>query len=118
MWKNQNQNRTDLFGSSSSSSSNGNSLHREQQTALLFEQQNDFRMEELASKVSALNKITLDIQSEVHGQHALLDQNFRRDHEEVECDGISAIGKEHVLDGQRHCYSVSHRLLNPEQNQL
>ncbi|KAF9353996.1 hypothetical protein BGX26_008246 [Mortierella sp. AD094] len=32
-------------------------------------------MEELASKVSALNKITVDIHNEVHGQHAILDQN-------------------------------------------
>ncbi|KAF9300826.1 Ubiquitin carboxyl-terminal hydrolase 35 [Mortierella antarctica] len=75
--KNQNQARTDLFGGSSSSSHGSNSFNRdrEQQTALLYEQQNDFRMEELASKVSALNKITVDIHNEVHGQHALLDQN-------------------------------------------
>ncbi|KAG0023562.1 Ubiquitin carboxyl-terminal hydrolase 35 [Podila clonocystis] len=68
--------RSDLFGGSSSShSSNTFNRDREQQTALLYEQQNDFRMEELASKVSALNKITVDIHNEVHGQHALLDQN-------------------------------------------
>ncbi|KAF8987788.1 hypothetical protein BGZ52_002787 [Haplosporangium bisporale] len=75
--KNQNQVRSDLFGGSSSSSHGSNSFNRdrEQQTALLYEQQNDFRMEELASKVSALNKITVDIHNEVHGQHALLDQN-------------------------------------------
>ncbi|KAF9329638.1 Ubiquitin carboxyl-terminal hydrolase 35 [Podila minutissima] len=75
--KNQNQARTDLFGGSSSSSHGSNTFNRdrEQQTALLYEQQNDFRMEELASKVSALNKITVDIHNEVHGQHALLDQN-------------------------------------------
>ncbi|KAF9313501.1 Ubiquitin carboxyl-terminal hydrolase 38 [Podila horticola] len=75
--KNQNQARSDLFGGSSSSSHGSNTFNRdrEQQTALLYEQQNDFRMEELASKVSALNKITVDIHNEVHGQHALLDQN-------------------------------------------
>ncbi|KAF9921929.1 hypothetical protein FBU30_008006 [Linnemannia zychae] len=72
--KNQNQNRADLFGSSSSSNQS-NAYNREQQTALLYEQQNDLRMEELASKVSALNRITIDIQNEVHGQHAILDQN-------------------------------------------
>ncbi|KAF9332869.1 hypothetical protein BGZ91_011529 [Linnemannia elongata] len=72
--KNQNQNRADLFGSSSSSNQNS-AYNREQQTALLYEQQNDLRMEELASKVSALNRITIDIQNEVHGQHAILDQN-------------------------------------------
>ena len=56
--KNQNQTRADLFGSSSSSSnSRSNGHNREQQTALLYEQQNDLRMEELASKVSALNKV-------------------------------------------------------------
>ncbi|KAK3839629.1 MAG: hypothetical protein J3R72DRAFT_447690 [Linnemannia gamsii] len=75
MWKNQNQNRSDLFGSSSSSNQNNNAYNREQQTALLYEQQNDLRMEELASKVSALNRITIDIQNEVHGQHTILDQN-------------------------------------------
>ncbi|KAG0260448.1 hypothetical protein BG011_001884 [Mortierella polycephala] len=32
-------------------------------------------MEELASKVSALNQITVDIHNEVHGQHAILDRN-------------------------------------------
>ncbi|GJJ72314.1 blocked early in transport 1 [Entomortierella parvispora] len=32
-------------------------------------------MEELASKVSALNKITVDIHNEVHSQHTILDQN-------------------------------------------
>ncbi|KAG0099583.1 Ubiquitin carboxyl-terminal hydrolase 35 [Podila epicladia] len=75
--KNQSQARSDLFGGSSSSSHGSNTFNRdrEQQTALLYEQQNDFRMEELASKVSALNKITVDIHNEVHGQHALLDQN-------------------------------------------
>ncbi|KAF9950843.1 hypothetical protein BGZ72_007560 [Mortierella alpina] len=73
--KNQNQTRADLFGASSSSNSRSNGHNREQQTALLYEQQNDLRMEELASKVSALNKITVDIQNEVHGQHAILDQN-------------------------------------------
>ncbi|KAF9283915.1 hypothetical protein BGZ88_010248 [Linnemannia elongata] len=72
MW--QNQDRADLFGSSSSSNQNS-AYNREQQTALLYEQQNDLRMEELASKVSALNRITIDIQNEVHGQHAILDQN-------------------------------------------
>ncbi|ORY90609.1 hypothetical protein BCR41DRAFT_427053 [Lobosporangium transversale] len=70
--KNNHQTRAELFGSPSSHS---NSYNREQQTALLFEQQNDLRMEELASKVSALNKITVDIHNEVHGQHAILDQN-------------------------------------------
>ncbi|KAI8594960.1 hypothetical protein EDD21DRAFT_392443 [Dissophora ornata] len=74
MWKNQNQTRSNLFGASSSTGNN-NAYNREQQTALLFEQQNDLRMEELASKVSALNKITVDIHNEVHGQHAILDQN-------------------------------------------
>ncbi|KAG0295059.1 hypothetical protein BGZ96_012632 [Linnemannia gamsii] len=74
MWQNQNQNRADLFGSSSSSNQNS-TYNREQQTALLYEQQNDLRMEELSSKVSALNRITIDIQNEVHGQHAILDQN-------------------------------------------
>ncbi|KAG0277493.1 hypothetical protein BGZ95_005861 [Linnemannia exigua] len=75
MWQNQTQNRSDLFGSSSSSNQNNSAYNREQQTALLYEQQNDLRMEELASKVSALNRITIDIQNEVHGQHAILDQN-------------------------------------------
>ncbi|KAG0307167.1 hypothetical protein BGZ98_000921 [Dissophora globulifera] len=75
MWQNQNQARSDLFGGSSNSNNNNNAFNREQQTALLFEQQNDLRMEELASKVSALNKITVDIHNEVHGQHAILDQN-------------------------------------------
>ncbi|KAG0056362.1 hypothetical protein BGZ83_005278 [Gryganskiella cystojenkinii] len=77
-WKNTTQNRSDLFGGAgggSSSNNSHNALNREQQTALLYEQQNDFRMEELASKVSALNKITVDIHNEVHGQHAILDQN-------------------------------------------
>ncbi|KAI8350303.1 hypothetical protein B0O80DRAFT_458687 [Mortierella sp. GBAus27b] len=73
MWKNNSQTRADLFGGASSSSSRDRD--REQQTALLFEQQNDLRMEELASKVAAINKISNDIHIEVNGQNAILDQN-------------------------------------------
>ncbi|KAK3821233.1 MAG: hypothetical protein J3Q66DRAFT_332877 [Benniella sp.] len=73
MWKSNSQSRADLFGASSGS--NHNAYNREQQTALLFEQQNDLRMEELASKVAAINQITVDIHNEVHGQNAILDQS-------------------------------------------
>ncbi|KAI7829376.1 hypothetical protein BC939DRAFT_441708 [Gamsiella multidivaricata] len=110
MWKNQNQARADLFGASSSSSHNNNAYNREQQTALLFEQQNDLRMEELASKVSALNKITVDIQNEVHGQHTILDQNTNSFND----FGTSFAGTMHKLNvmasqqlGKSMCWMVS-----------
>ncbi|KAJ1989897.1 hypothetical protein H4R33_001895 [Dimargaris cristalligena] len=47
------------------------------QEARVLENQNDVRMEELASKVSALHKVTIDIHDEVQDQHGLLDQTDR-----------------------------------------
>ncbi|KAJ1924189.1 hypothetical protein IWQ60_005390 [Tieghemiomyces parasiticus] len=38
----------------------------------LLENQNDVRMDDLASKVSALRKVTIDIHDEVESQHGLL----------------------------------------------
>ncbi|KAK9702732.1 hypothetical protein K7432_011093 [Basidiobolus ranarum] len=47
---------------------------RKQADAHLVEQQNDIRLQELSSKVSALHRITTNIYDEVEGQNLLVDE--------------------------------------------
>ncbi|CAG8575156.1 25389_t:CDS:2 [Gigaspora rosea] len=55
------------------SSSIGRKVKHDVDTSSHFEQQNDYRLEELNSKLSALHKITIDIHNEVSDQGNLLD---------------------------------------------
>ncbi|KAG2189315.1 hypothetical protein INT44_004457 [Umbelopsis vinacea] len=53
----------------------GVSRDREEENALMLEQQNDFRMQELDAKVSALKNVTIDIHRDVTEQHDLIDES-------------------------------------------
>ncbi|RUS27405.1 hypothetical protein BC938DRAFT_483299 [Jimgerdemannia flammicorona] len=63
--------RANLFGGGSAPSAR----QLEQNDNLIYEQQNDVRLQELDDKVAALKNITIDIHREVTDQHRLLDES-------------------------------------------
>ncbi|KAH8549688.1 hypothetical protein BGW37DRAFT_522351 [Umbelopsis sp. PMI_123] len=64
--------RTKLFGNYKGK---GVSRDRDEENALMLEQQNDVRMQELDAKVSALKNVTIDIHRDVTEQHDLIDDS-------------------------------------------
>ncbi|ORY02618.1 hypothetical protein K493DRAFT_312024 [Basidiobolus meristosporus CBS 931.73] len=65
-WGSSSNSRRNLFGDTEDG--------RKQAEAHLVEQQNDVRLQELSSKVSALHRITTNIYDEVEGQNLLVDE--------------------------------------------
>ncbi|GAB5592566.1 hypothetical protein Unana1_07466 [Umbelopsis nana] len=64
--------RKQLFGNFKGK---GLSRDRDEENAFMLEQQNDYRMQELDAKVSALKNVTIDIHRDVTEQHDLIDDS-------------------------------------------
>ncbi|KAG2185939.1 hypothetical protein INT43_002377 [Umbelopsis isabellina] len=64
--------RKQLFGNYKGK---GVNRDRDEENAYMLEQQNDYRMQELDAKVSALKNVTIDIHRDVTEQHDVLDES-------------------------------------------
>ncbi|CAG8659652.1 3579_t:CDS:2, partial [Paraglomus occultum] len=71
------EDRASLLGSNRSDTGPSSlaSMYRESDASRVYEQQNDLRLKELNNKLSALHKITVDINNEVNADIEVLDDS-------------------------------------------